>query len=106
MNEITERLKAQTIHRMALRMAEANARLSIAETTVLARICLEEIREPTDEMVDAADNAYYYYSEGINVSELIDRDGIRSMLRAAVSVALNEKSPDDRGAAGRKINRD
>jgi hypothetical protein len=52
------------------------------EAMVLAVI--KSIREPTDAMVRAADEADYQSSEGVSVSRIIGSDGIKSMWRAAV----------------------
>lgn len=56
---------------------------------VTARKILEALRLPTEAMVTAGDKADYFCSEGIRISELIDRDGVANVFTAMIDAALN-----------------
>lgn len=58
------------------------------EADALARAAIAAMREPTAEMVSAGDNSPYQCSEGVNVSRIIDVDGIAIMYRAMIDEAL------------------
>lgn len=56
---------------------------------VLAMDAIEAMREPTEAMVSAGDEAKYTCSEGINLSQLIERSGIKAVFAAMVDAALS-----------------